>query len=471
MRKYIKHFVALLCISFATVVVFQFFYVNMMNSEKQRCWDNLRTEVHDLNRDIYVKFNDEISKLHLIKTLMVNSDMTSSEAVSYLHIEDVKAETIFSRIDILYPDNTLLVNGELIKTQKEIDFERITEKGEYLTDRKTDFIDGSPCVYYVLPIYEGDEVASVLIGVIDCDNLYGLFNPELYNGKANICIIDAGDGNYIMDNWHDELGNAYELGSRELLPEYKDVDFQNEIRSLESGAIAFVSRTTGNNLYMYYAPLHIFGWEIAVFAEEGVIFSNLIELRKDLIITGIAVLVLLLLYCLWNLYMIRQMYFINREIESKQKRLEYLSYHDTFTNLYNRHKYFEMLSFYIHNKPENIGVVYLDLNGLKQINDLQSHEAGDIYIYNAAEIMIGVFGESCYRIGGDEFLVMVTDIDKAEFEEKIARLDKTAVEQGISFSIGCLWQEKCENVSKMISIAEKKMYDKKKEYHKTKAKA
>lgn len=71
-----------------------------------------------------------------------------------------------------------------------------------------------------------------------------------------------------------------------------------------------------------------------------------------------------------------QFFLMNRlEMKDRQEQLQYLSYRDLLTNLYNRNYYIRLLEKSRGRCFKNIGVVYIDLNGLKQINDEQGHEA------------------------------------------------------------------------------------------------
>lgn len=88
------------------------------------------------------------------------------------------------------------------------------------------------------------------------------------------------------------------------------------------------------------------------------------------------------------------------EMKDRQEQLQYLSYRDLLTNLYNRNYYIRLLEKSRGRCFKNIGVVYIDLNGLKQINDEQGHEAGDSFIRRAAQQIVAVFPEHTYRIGG-----------------------------------------------------------------------
>ena len=62
-----------------------------------------------------------------------------------------------------------------------------------------------------------------------------------------------------------------------------------------------------------------------------------------------------------------------------------------------------------------VGVIYLDLNGLKEINDKMGHLAGDTLIISASYVLQEIFADNSYRIGGDEFVVIEQDVLESEF--------------------------------------------------------
>lgn len=106
-----------------------------------------------------------------------------------------------------------------------------------------------------------------------------------------------------------------------------------------------------------------------------------------------------------------------------------LAYKDGLTELGNRTSYLEKLNSLVENNIKRVGIVFLDINNLKQINDNYGHEAGDESIKEAANIIKSSFGKygDCYRIGGDEFCVFIQGIDisttyeeaKSIFEDEI----------------------------------------------------
>lgn len=86
-----------------------------------------------------------------------------------------------------------------------------------------------------------------------------------------------------------------------------------------------------------------------------------------------------------------------------------LAYKDGLTSLGNRTAYLEKLESYTHSNLKQLGIVYLDINNLKTVNDHQGHEAGDTLIQEGASIIQKSFGSygNSYRIGGDEFCVFL----------------------------------------------------------------
>ena len=99
-----------------------------------------------------------------------------------------------------------------------------------------------------------------------------------------------------------------------------------------------------------------------------------------------------------------------QEIDLKDAKL--LAYTDSLTGAKSRHAYVElemkMDESISYKKLTKFAVVVFDINGLKKINDTLGHEYGDMLIIDAAGIMRNVFStEHVFRIGGDEFIVVI----------------------------------------------------------------
>lgn len=464
--KRIRRLLPVIGVTGAIILLSCTLYFQMMEYEKNECWQALESSAQSVNKEISMKFKDEIMKLNVLGSITLVQEQIE-EQLKFVHLDMVQPTTIFSRIDVFYPDGSVLLNGTEWTTNPDIDFNKAAAKGEHISERMVDRVTGTECVYYMVPVMDEGEKCAILVGVIESKRLAEIFYPTIYNGEANCCLIDINDGNFIMDSWHEELGNAYspEMLERKRVKGYEDVDLETITRNKGTTVVAFESRTTGSNLYMYSTPLDMFDWQLVLFVQEPVVFESLFHFRALLLHAGIAEALLLVLYFLWNIRTVNQLEKSNTEIVQQQEELKYVSYTDLLTEMHNRNKYIELLDACKEQTLAEIGVVYLDLNGLKQINDTQSHKAGDQYIRKAARVCNRVFPNNCYRIGGDEFVVIAREIERTQFIDCIEQLEELIKKEKVSISMGFLWETACTDLEELLKKAEEQMYQEKNRFY------
>jgi diguanylate cyclase (GGDEF)-like protein len=116
--------------------------------------------------------------------------------------------------------------------------------------------------------------------------------------------------------------------------------------------------------------------------------------------------------------------------------INHLAYTDALTNTQNKTAYTDRtnrLDLEIKEGSAAFAVIVLDLNNLKKMNDTYGHEYGDMLIVDAAAIIQKSFGRfSVYRIGGDEFSVILTDEDYENYQELL----KNFREEIVRFNAG-----------------------------------
>ena len=151
--------------------------------------------------------------------------------------------------------------------------------------------------------------------------------------------------------------------------------------------------------------------------------------------------------------------------EKEKKHLQNLSYVDSLTYAQNRNHFNEYLEKNRCKELHSVGVIYLDLNGLKEINDKMGHLAGDTLIISASYVLQEIFADNSYRIGGDEFVVIEQDVLESEFMSKYNKLLVRMKELEISVATGYIWKERCLNLSEILQAADQKMYEDKKRYY------
>ena len=141
------------------------------------------------------------------------------------------------------------------------------------------------------------------------------------------------------------------------------------------------------------------------------------------------------------------------------------AYRDALTGAYNRHYLKEYVS-KMQENTENFGIVMLDCNGLKVINDSFGHDLGDKVIQSTASALINNKREvdSVIRMGGDEFAVLLPRCSHDDLERfiKNVRLDIASITVDglpLSVSVGGEYHEKGKfEFSKLLAHAEIKMY-------------
>ena len=174
--------------------------------------------------------------------------------------------------------------------------------------------------------------------------------------------------------------------------------------------------------------------------------------------------------------------FTTQSIDEMKKEKEYLlrlSRYDELTHLLNRHAYDSKIKELIENNADKISVIVLDVNSLKATNDKLGHHVGDELIIGAAECVQKIFNDigTCFRMGGDEFIVIIDD--EVENLGDIINNFKICLENwkgtlvdNLSISLGCASFNDIENftmnnLDELIKLADRRMYEDKDLFYKT----
>ena len=117
------------------------------------------------------------------------------------------------------------------------------------------------------------------------------------------------------------------------------------------------------------------------------------------------------------------------EAKNAADRINFVSSHDALTGLMNRRMCEEAIKNFENQGYAPLGVIYADLNCLKLANDAFGHAEGDRLLKTAARILADNAGRSgdAYRLGGDEFLLLIRDASAAAIEERVRNIAKTCV--------------------------------------------
>ena len=179
--------------------------------------------------------------------------------------------------------------------------------------------------------------------------------------------------------------------------------------------------------------------------------------------------------CLFHLYSIiveHRSEIRNRELSQKlarqERRTEELknrSDRDTLTGLFSRQYLMEQMELLLE-KKQQFSLAYIDLDGLKRINDSQGHAAGDSYLVQFSQYILGRLREKAIfaRVGGDEFVIVLSGCSEADAKEKLEKMRSEVAEgkfehiPAFSFGIAEVDLNTQERAYQLLERADKGMY-------------
>lgn len=140
---------------------------------------------------------------------------------------------------------------------------------------------------------------------------------------------------------------------------------------------------------------------------------------------------------------------------------------DLLTGLKNRNAYEDGREQWVSRCTLSLSCVYVDANGLHELNNTKGHEQGDRMLQAVAGAMRHFFGrENCYRIGGDEFVAFVLDQQYAAVRGDVDQLRRILARQGYFVATGVATQSAGGiEINKLIKQAETRMYAAKNDYY------
>jgi diguanylate cyclase len=167
---------------------------------------------------------------------------------------------------------------------------------------------------------------------------------------------------------------------------------------------------------------------------------------------------------------------MDRELKDKievEKRLDRLAHYDVITHLPNRHFFNHSLSRAASQMPAdqtNFGLMFVDLDNFKTVNDTLGHHMGDALLLKVAEILKGAIrtDDVVARLGGDEFGIILNNLSRPEDAANIGRkinqeitaftrLDGNQIAIGASIGIS-MFPKDADNVDALLQNADTAMY-------------
>jgi diguanylate cyclase (GGDEF)-like protein len=274
-----------------------------------------------------------------------------------------------------------------------------------------------------------------------------------------------------------------EIGKFNKEPYLQAILEGGETRSnhLQKNTMTSEGKNVNRDIVETYVPIVRGGNKIGVFeiyhdiTEEKQKLQKLINRSSAILFTMAVVLLAAVL-----IGIVKENQYVNDQKRIKEE-LHNLSISDELTGLYNRRGFFTLAEQQIKmekRKSSGMLLVSADLNGLKSINDNHGHHEGDRALVEASAILQETFRESdiVARIGGDEFVVLITEKPEINPGILFTRLEKNLVDHNakmkrpykISISVGIAHYNPASvnPLDDMLIQADKRMYEHKRKNEK-----
>ncbi|MDE7138550.1 MAG: GGDEF domain-containing protein [Ruminococcus sp.] len=292
------------------------------------------------------------------------------------------------------------------------------------------------------------------------------FLSEMQLEEFYFCLCNNWDSESLTDeNAYQENEDApvpSEYTDNILVPiAYKQGIFYENQTIRKSEILPDIARSAKSGKFYYIVPLH-FGIRCLGYMA---IMNPRVNIHNSMFET-------LCISISNSLENIRKLLCLNTAV----KHLRKLYAQDTFTNIYNRNGFINAARETYSNcisEQRNIMLMFIDLDGLKTINDTFGHDVGDVAICNIADVLRKSCkeGEVYCRFGGDEFIVFAPDYNdsdadslKKEIEINIKKINETKIypfELNASIGYVIAVPEPSEDIFRFVTEADKVMYKEK----------
>ncbi len=139
---------------------------------------------------------------------------------------------------------------------------------------------------------------------------------------------------------------------------------------------------------------------------------------------------------------------------------------DSTTGLLNRNAYNEYLSEFDGGKLESMCCIFVDVNGLHEYNNTYGHYAGDKMLKRVAISIKECFSsDKCYRVGGDEFVILSENKNFKMMLEELQNFRAQMESRRIHIAYGMEWRDENLNIKEMVKNADLKMYQNKERFY------
>ena len=452
----IRFAVATALVVVAMVVMSVGFILRVYFMTESKCYEDLHAGTEKAIAELESTYRNNRTVLRIIAgNIAQEDDLESLKVISYLSTYDVNS--LISQAGILLPDNQVIqAQGRKVNMNGMLDFAEETARNEHISGLQPS--GKNPAVKVMrnfVPIRKDGKIVALLYSATNPSNVAQASVSRIYEGAASFYVVDRKNGEVVINSSDRQLANINDMDFIVATNQYTKEGTVGNILAGKRGYSVYRTKDTDDLLYMCYLPFSIEDWEMVVFVPESAVFEDVQPIRQGLFILLILVVLLLAAYVFW---MIRE---IRKSIAETERRANI----DVLTGLQNRNRYEAYLK-ELKVTKEKLTCLYIDANGLHELNNTKGHLAGDQMLRFIADTLKVQFGEDhVYRIGGDEFVVFQSGRTETEMQMALNNFNDSLQKNDYHAAVGLCVYGFGMSVDQLIRNAEKEMYEAKRKYY------
>lgn len=504
----VQSFVFLFFLNMISLIILIFIDAKLVDSRKKEIISKEKT-LMDLEQKILLSDLQKVmSDLHFLEEIIVYSvehDINKTD-IERLWISFSRHSNLYYQIRFIDKSG-----NEIIKVQNDGDKAFLIPKNELQNKKNKNYFINSlklgrnqhfiskldlnmengevekpikPMLRFTSKIYIDDKFYGLIVLNYLADNVLNEFEDAAKESFGKLFLINS-DGYWIiggskLENWAFMYKERKHINFRRIYPLVWRRILKGDTNFIENELLINWQELNVSKIYKNYTKDHLIFVDnrfriVSVIDRnddvDSIFFENTFETIKRIFRENFIIFVFISLLAL----MFEMIIVIS--VKSYLK-IKYNSEHDSLTDTLNRKSGFDILEKYIKNKEidskSQLSVCFIDINGLKQVNDILGHKAGDELILTVIEVIKNTIRRKDHivRFGGDEFLIIFVGIREAEADkvwrrinEKFERINKLenrkyiiSVSHGVVDSIGI----DGEILEKIVKKADERMYEEKK---------
>lgn len=244
---------------------------------KRDGYEELHIQTREIKTDMELQVKSDMENLttmaRFAATLYENGEGFNLLTDSYKKIG------IIDDIGVLTEDNMLYTRAGVKDVTGALDFEKEAQRGTYISNIEYDVTaTDKKIIRSAVPVIVDGKTVAILYGATSIETLEERFTLANSVGEYQLYVFDRKTGDFIIDTRHNETKNISALSDREFKEGYSYEQLYSEIQNskdCEHGSnTSFISKITGEQLYMHHSPLDIDQWHIMLALPSDSVFHD-----------------------------------------------------------------------------------------------------------------------------------------------------------------------------------------------------